>query len=53
MTFVGANASDGLTADFDGDFSDADAPFQLFSLRNLINFFIGFQLDRDFFFMRS
>ena len=42
MTFVGANASDGLTADFDGDFSGADAPFQLFSLRNLINFLLGF-----------
>jgi len=42
MTFVGANASDGLTADFDGDFSGADAPFQLFSLRNLTNFLLGF-----------
>ena len=30
MTFVGANASDGLEADFDGDFSGDDAPFQLF-----------------------
>ena len=35
MTFVGANASDGLAADFDGDFLGEDAPFQLFSLRNL------------------
>lgn len=42
MTFVGANASDGLEADFDGDFSGDDAPFQLFSLRNLINFLLGF-----------
>ena len=42
MTFVGANASDGLEADFDGDFSGTDAPFQLFSLRNLVNFLLGF-----------
>lgn len=41
MTFVGADASDGIEADFDGDF-DGDAPFQLFSLRNLINFLLGF-----------
>ena len=38
MTFVGADASDGIDADFDGDFNGSDAPFQLFSLRNLINF---------------
>lgn len=42
MTFVGADATDGNTADFDGDFSGGDAPFQLFSLRNLINFLLGF-----------
>ena len=42
MTFVGANASDGLAADFDGDLSGEDAPFQLFSLRNLVNFLLGF-----------
>lgn len=42
LTFLGADASDGLEADFDGDFDGADAPFQLFSLRNLINFLIGF-----------
>ena len=42
MTFMGADASDGLDADFDGDFDGADAPFQLFSLRNLTNFLIGF-----------
>ena len=42
MTFVGADASDGIHADFDGDFSGDDAPFQLFSLRNLINFLLGF-----------
>jgi len=42
MTFIGADSSDGLNADFDGDISGADAPFQLFSLRNLINFMLGF-----------
>lgn len=41
LTFIGADSSDGLEADFDGDF-EADAPFQLFSLRNLINFLLGF-----------
>lgn len=42
MTFVGVDTTDGLEADFDGDISRADAPFQLFSLRNLINFLLGF-----------
>lgn len=42
MTFVGADATDGLDADFDGDLGSTDAPFQLFSLRNLINFLLGF-----------
>lgn len=42
MTFIGADTSDGLQADFDGDLSGADAPFQLFSLRNLVNFLLGF-----------
>jgi len=42
MTFVGADASDGIDADFDGDLSETEAPFQLFSLRNLINFLLGF-----------
>jgi hypothetical protein len=42
MTFIGADASDGIEADFNGDFDGADAPFQLFSLRNLINFLLGF-----------
>jgi hypothetical protein len=41
MTFMGTDSTDGLSADFDGDFS-ADTPFQLFSLRNLINFLLGF-----------
>lgn len=42
MTFVGADSSDGISPDFDGDFDGSDAPFQLFSLRNLINFLLGF-----------
>lgn len=42
MTFVGADASDGTNADFDSNLHGTDAPFQLFSLRNLINFLLGF-----------
>ncbi len=42
ITFFGADAADGVEADFDGDLSGGDAPFQLFSLRNLINFLLGF-----------
>ncbi len=42
MTFVGADAMDGTGADFNGDLGHTDAPFQLFSLRNLINFLLGF-----------
>lgn len=42
MTFLGTDASDGLSADFNGDLSGGEAPFQLFSLRNLINFLLGF-----------
>jgi len=42
MTFIGADSSDGLEANFNGDLSHAETPFQLFSLRNLINFLLGF-----------
>lgn len=42
MTFVGADATDGVDADFDSNLHGTDAPFQLFSLRNLINFLLGF-----------
>ncbi|MDD3875773.1 MAG: serine protease [Bacteroidales bacterium] len=42
LTFVGMDSSDGASADFDGDMDGGDMPFQLFSLRNLINFFLGF-----------
>ncbi|MCD2421752.1 NfeD family protein [Niabella pedocola] len=42
LTFAGGHGADGINADFDGDLSGADAPFQMFSLRNLINFLMGF-----------
>ncbi|HYG20451.1 MAG TPA: serine protease [Ohtaekwangia sp.] len=42
MTFLGSDAHDGLDADFDSDFHGAEAPFQLFTFRNLINFLLGF-----------
>lgn len=42
MTFVGADADTGIDADFDGNLDGGDSPFQLFSLRNLINFLLGF-----------
>ncbi|HMO60657.1 MAG TPA: serine protease [Ferruginibacter sp.] len=41
MTFMGADAGDGLEADFDSNLDATDGPFQLFSLRNLINFLLG------------
>ena len=41
MTFLGTDSSDGLDADFNGDMH-SDGPFQLFSFRNLINFFLGY-----------
>lgn len=41
MTFIGADGSDGLEADFDSNL-DAGGPFQLISFRNLINFLLGF-----------
>jgi hypothetical protein len=42
MTFAGADTHDGLTADFDSDLQGGDAPFQLFTFRNMINFLLGF-----------
>ncbi|MEA4917445.1 serine protease [Proteiniphilum sp.] len=42
LTFVGGDSMDGVDADFEGDLSGGDAPFQLFSLRNLINFLLGY-----------
>jgi hypothetical protein len=42
MTFMGSDATDGVDADFDSNLSGTEAPFQLFSLRNLINFLLGY-----------
>lgn len=42
LTFIGSDATDGTSADFDSDFDGSDAPFQLFSFRNLMNFLLGF-----------
>ncbi|MCU0417916.1 MAG: NfeD family protein [Cytophagaceae bacterium] len=43
MTFIGADSGDGIEPDFDGDLDmDTHGPSQVFSLRNLINFLIGF-----------
>lgn len=42
MTFIGVDSGDGIDADFDGDMNGDDAPFQLFSFRNLVNFLLGF-----------
>ena len=42
LTFIGGHSTDALNSDFDGHVDLADAPFQLFSLRNLINFLLGF-----------
>lgn len=42
MTFMGADSDTGADADFDGNFDTDAYPFQLFSLRNLINFILGF-----------
>jgi len=42
MTFIGADAdTTGIDADFDSNLDGVDSPFQLFSLRNLINFLLG------------
>ncbi len=42
LTFIGSDAGDGIEADFDSNLDATDAPFQLFSFRNLINFLLGF-----------
>ena len=42
MTFIGADATDGLEADFDSNLEGAQGPFQFFSFRNLIHFLLGF-----------
>lgn len=45
LTFVGMDADGGMDVDFDGDFGGDHGdhePFQLFTFRNFINFFLGF-----------
>jgi hypothetical protein len=42
MTFLGSDSTEGLNADFDGNLEGTEAPMQLFTLRNLINFLLGF-----------
>ena len=42
LTFVGADFSEGIDTDFETDFHDGHSGFELFSLRNLINFLLGF-----------
>ena len=42
LTFAGGGDTTGIEADFDSNLDHVDAPFQLFSLRNLINFLLGF-----------
>jgi hypothetical protein len=42
MTFVGSDAYDGLEAYTETSMHGGDTPFQIFSLRNLINFLLGF-----------
>lgn len=42
MTFAGADTSNGHDTDFHSDLSGTETPFQLFSLRNLVNFLLGF-----------
>jgi membrane protein implicated in regulation of membrane protease activity len=45
VTFAGMDSGAGMEADFDGDMSadsHGGAPFQLFTFRNFINFFLGF-----------
>lgn len=42
ITFSGLDIADGVETDFHGDVHDGGSDFQLFSLRNLINFLLGF-----------
>lgn len=42
-TFVGMDSDGGLEPDISGDANtDQDGPFQLFTFRNFVNFFLGF-----------
>lgn len=42
MTFIGMDSDAGASADFDGSSADGEFPFQLFTFRNFVNFFLGF-----------
>lgn len=43
LTFIGMDSDAGGSADFDGSTSiDGEFPFQLFTFRNFVNFFLGF-----------
>jgi hypothetical protein len=42
MTFLGSDSSEGINADFDSNLEGNEAPGQLFSFRNLLNFLLGF-----------
>ncbi len=43
MTFVGTDTgADGVNADFSGNLDGVEAPFQMFTFRNLVNFLLGF-----------
>lgn len=42
MTFVGMDSETDFNVDVDSDVSGDSAPFQLFTFRNFINFFLGF-----------
>lgn len=42
FTLLGSDSTDGINADFDGHLDAVEAPFQLFSFRNLVNFLLGF-----------
>ncbi|SNR80584.1 NfeD family protein [Flavobacterium sp. ov086] len=42
ITFTGLDLIDNIESDFDADLNSGSSDFQLFSLRNLINFLLGF-----------
>ncbi|MCP3895200.1 MULTISPECIES: hypothetical protein [Bacteroides] len=42
MTFIGMDSDTGMDLDVDSNASDSGEPFQLYTFRNFINFFLGF-----------
>ncbi|GAB3349749.1 hypothetical protein GCM10027566_06320 [Arachidicoccus ginsenosidivorans] len=50
LTIIGGIDTDGMNADFSADLNHMDAPFQLFSFRNVINFLLGFGWTRVVFY---